>query len=210
MRAARRPLSVITGCILAGGLGRRLGGADKGLLTLVDRPLVAHVIARFAPQVDTLLVSANRNHEQYRRHCQQVIGDELSEAAGPLAGIAAALAVAHTPLLAVVPCDSPFLPQRLVSTLHDALERAMADIAVARTADGLQPVFALLATRLAPSLADYLASGERKTDGWYRRHTVVTVDFELEREAFMNINTPNDLAVAAQRLAGLHDDGAST
>ena len=210
MCAARRPPPAITGCILAGGLGRRLGGVDKGLVTLVDRPLVAHVLARFAPQVDTVLLSANRNHEQYRRHCQRVIGDELSAAAGPLAGIAAALAVAHTPLLAVVPCDSPFLPQRLVRALQDALERATADIAVVRTADGLQPVFALLATRLAPSLADYLASGERRTDGWYRRHSVVTVDFELEREAFMNINTPDDLAAAAQRLAGVRDDGAAT
>ena len=196
-----RNLAAITGCILAGGIGRRLGGVDKGLVQLDGRPLVAHVIARFAPQVDTLLLSVNRNHDQYRSHCSHLVGDGLADAAGPLAGIAAALAVTDTAWLAVVPCDSPFLPSLLVATLRQALAQQPSDIAVARTADGLQPVFALIATRLAESLAAYLAQGGRKTDAWYAQHALLEVDYEHERAAFMNINTPDDLATAARRLA---------
>ncbi len=208
-RMAPKPKNseAITGCILAGGIGRRLGGIDKGLVLLDGRPLVAHVIARFAPQVDTLLLSVNRNHDHYRSHCAHLVSDDHANAAGPLAGIAAALAVTDTPWLAVVPCDSPFLPSLLVATLRRALAQQAADIAVARTADGLQPVFALIATRLAPSLAEYLAQGGRKTDAWYARQALLEVDYEHERAAFMNINTPDDLAAAARRLAvrGLRD-----
>lgn len=192
--------STITGCILAGGVGRRLGGLDKGLVQLVGQPLVAHVIARFAPQVDTLLLSVNRNHAQYREHCLALVDDTMADGAGPLAGIAAALAVTRTPWLAVVPCDSPFLPQRLVATLAQAVAQQSAVIAVARTGDGPQPVFALIATHLAPSLAAYLARGGRKTDAWYAQHALVEVDYEQERSAFMNINTPDDLAAATRRL----------
>jgi molybdenum cofactor guanylyltransferase len=201
--APKAPIpATITGCILAGGLSRRLGGSDKGLLQLDGRALVAHVIERFAPQVDNLLLSVNRNHDQYRAHCSHLVGDEPPDTAGPLAGIAAALAQTHTPWLAVVPCDSPFLPPRLVATLRQALEQRPADIAVARTADGLQPVFALIASHLAPSLCAYLAQGGRKADAWYAQHAVLEVDYDHERAAFMNINTPADLAAAARRLAG--------
>lgn len=190
----------ITGCILAGGVGRRLGGVDKGLVELTGRPLVAHVVARFAPQVDSLLLSVNRNHALYLPHCSQLVNDTVAEAAGPLAGIAAALTVARTPWLAVVPCDSPFLPTQLVATLMRAITHEAADIAVARTGDGLQPVFAIIATHLEQSLAEYLTSGGRKTDTWYAQHTCVEVDFDAERSAFMNINTHDDLAAASLRL----------
>ena len=190
----------VTGCVLAGGVGRRLGGIDKGLIQLAGQPLVAHVIARFAPQVGTLLLSVNRNHDLYRTHCPQLVNDTIADAAGPLAGIAAALAVTHTPWLAVVPCDSPFLPQSLVATLMRALAQETADIAVARTADGPQPVFALIATHLAPSLTAYLAGGGRKTDAWYAQHTFVAVDYEHNSGAFSNINTPDDLAAAQLRM----------
>lgn len=191
---------LVTGCILAGGFGRRLGGIDKGLVPLAGLPLVAHVVARFAPQVDTLLLSVNRNHALYRAHCPQLVNDSVADAAGPLAGIAAALAISRTPWLAVVPCDSPFLPTGLVATLKRAITQKTADIAVARTADGLQPVFALIATSLTSSLLDYLAQGGRKTDTWYAQHALVEVDFEHERSAFININTHADLTAAALRL----------
>lgn len=193
-------MSEITGCILAGGIGRRLGGIDKGLVDLDGRPLVAHVIERFAPQVDELLLSINRNHEIYRQYCPRVVDDSVGDAAGPLAGIAAAMHNATTPWLAVAPCDSPFLPMTLVGGLREAALRHHADIAVARTADGLQPVFALLATHLAPSLLEFLRAGGRKTDAWYRGHTLVEVDYEGERAGFMNINTPADLAAAADKM----------
>jgi molybdopterin-guanine dinucleotide biosynthesis protein A len=193
-------MSKITGCILAGGIGRRLGGIDKGLVDLGGRPLVAHVIERFSPQVDELLLSINRNHEIYRQYCPRMVDDSVGEAAGPLAGIAAAMHNATTPWLAVAPCDSPFLPTTLVARLREAALRQHADIAVARTADGLQPVFALLATHLAPSLLEYLRSGGRKTDAWYTRHALVEVDYENEHPAFTNINTPDDLAAAAEKI----------
>lgn len=192
--------ATMTGCILAGGIGRRLGGVDKGLVTLAGRPLVAHVIERFAPQVDELILSVNRNHADYARHCPRLVGDSFGEAAGPLAGIAAALQSVATPWLAIVPCDCPFLPTALVATLHHALTQHGAEIAVARTADGLQPVFAIIATHLAPSLGDFLSTGGRKTDAWYARHAVIEVDYESERAAFMNINTPDDLSAAQLRL----------
>lgn len=191
----------ITGCILAGGIGRRLGGIDKGLVTLADRPLVAHVIERFAPQVDDLLLSINRNHALYRRYCERVVDDSFGAAAGPLAGIAAALDCVTSPWLAVAPCDSPFVPVNLVARLRAAAVSAGADIAVARTADGLQPVFALIATRLAPSLREFLHEGGRKTNAWYARHTWVAVDCEHQRADFMNINTPADLDAATLRFA---------
>ena len=192
--------TAITGCILAGGIGRRLGRVDKGLVSLAGRPLVAHVIERFAPQVDHVMLSVNRNHDIYRHYCPRLVEDSIGDAAGPLAGIAAALLAVDTPWLAIAPCDSPFLPMSLVANLRAALASQHAEIAVARTADGLQPVFAVIATRLAPSLLDYLASGGRKTDAWYAGHKLVEVDCEIERAAFMNINTPADLAAAALRL----------
>ena len=193
-------MSGITGCILAGGIGQRLGGIDKGLVDLGGRPLVAHVIERFAPQVDELLLSINRNHEIYRQYCPRLVDDGVGDAAGPLAGIAAAMHNATTPWLAVAPCDSPFLPMTLVAGLREAALRQRADIAVARTADGLQPVFALLATHLAPSLLEFLRAGGRKTDAWYTSHVLVEVDYENERPAFTNINTPDDLAAAADKI----------
>lgn len=197
MSVEREPIS---GCILAGGIGRRLGGVDKGLVELAGRPLVAHVIERFAPQVDTLMLSVNRNHEIYRRHCARLVADHIDEAAGPLAGIAAALHDIDTPWLAIAPCDSPFLPGGLVARLYAAVLEHAVDIAVARTADGLQPVFAVLAARLAPSLQAFLAAGGRKTDAWYAQHRLVEVDCEAQRASFMNINTPADLETAAERL----------
>jgi len=192
--------NLISGCILAGGIGRRLGGVDKGLVDLAGRPLVAHVIERFAPQVDELLLSVNRNHDTYRQHCARLIDDGIADAAGPLAGIAAALKTVSARWLAIAPCDSPFVPKDLVMRLRDAALTRGAEIAVARTGDGLQPVFALIATKLAPSLDAFLADGGRKIDAWYAQHVMVTVNCEVERAAFMNINTPADLDAAALRL----------
>ena len=191
--------AAVTGCILAGGLGRRLGNRDKGLLELHGRALVAHVIERFAPQVDNLLLSVNRNQARYHAYCSQLVGDDTADSGGPLAGIAAALAHTTTPWLAVVPCDSPFLPRRLVATLMQGLAHAPAEIAVARTADGLQPLFAVIATHLAPSLVAYIAQGGRKVAAWYGQHAVAEVDYDHERRSFMNINTLADLTIAAQR-----------
>lgn len=193
---------MITGCVLAGGRGERLGGADKGLLHLVGQPLLSHVIARFAPQVGALIVSANRNQANYREYCATVVGDNDAEYGGPLAGIRAALAVATTPLLALVPCDSPFLPLDLVARLVAARSAHGAEIAVAATGGQLQPVFALLETRLHESLVRYLAAGDRKIDRWYASHAMAVVEFGAAAAelAFLNINTADELAAATARM----------
>lgn len=193
----------VTGCVLAGGRGSRLGGLDKGLLPLAGRPLVAHVLTRFAPQVGPLVISANRNQALYAALGPRVVGDETQDYAGPLAGIAAALAVTTTRWLACVPCDAPFLPADLVARLFAACAAADADVACVTTGGLTQPVFALIAAACAPDLAAYLARGARKTDGFYRERRMVTVEFgaHAETDAFMNLNTDAELAAAAARLA---------
>jgi molybdopterin-guanine dinucleotide biosynthesis protein A len=184
----------ITGVILAGGLARRMGGADKGLQLLHGRPLVAWVLERLAPQVDALAINANRNSERYAEFGVPVFPDQVPDFAGPLAGLHAALTAVHTPLVATVPCDSPYLPHDLVARLHAALEREASDLAVARTLGQLQPVFCLVRRTLLPHLADYLAAGGRKVDHWYATLRVSEVGFDDEAAAFENINTAAELA----------------
>jgi molybdopterin-guanine dinucleotide biosynthesis protein A len=187
------PRGKITGVVLAGGLGRRLGGVDKGLQDLRGRPLVAHVIERFAPQVDELLINANRNRERYAAFGHRVVADLIPDFAGPLAGLHAALSAAAHPLVATAPCDSPFLPADLVSRLFSALTAANASLAVARTFDQPHPVFCLCQRGVLPHLSDFLAGGERKVDRWYATLDVVEVAFDDEAEAFANINTREEI-----------------
>lgn len=187
------PRGKITGVVLAGGLGRRLGGVDKGLQDLRGRPLVAHVIERFAPQVDELLINANRNRERYAAFGHRVVADLIPDFAGPLAGLHAALSAAAHPLVATAPCDSPFLPAHLVSRLFSALTAANASLAVARTFDQPHPVFCLCQRGVLPHLSDFLAGGGRKVDRWYATLDVVEVAFDDEAEAFANINTREEI-----------------
>jgi molybdopterin-guanine dinucleotide biosynthesis protein A len=183
----------ITGVILAGGLGRRMGGIDKGLQELRGQPMVHRVIERLAPQVDELLINANRNVERYAAFGHRVVPDQIPDYAGPLAGLHAALSAAEQPLVATVPCDSPFLPADLVSRLFSALTATNADLAVARTFDQPHPVFCLCKREVLPHLSEFLASGGRKFDRWYATLKVVEVAFDDEAEAFENINTREEL-----------------
>jgi len=184
----------ITGVVLAGGLGRRMGGADKGLQELDGRPMAAHVIERLAGQVDELLVNANQNAERYAAFGYRVVPDAITGFAGPLAGLHAALSAATHPLVATAPCDSPFLPADLVSRLHAALVAGQAQFAVARTFDQPHPVFCLCRRELLPQLEAYLVAGERRFERWYSALKVVEVAFDDEAAAFENINTREDLA----------------
>lgn len=184
----------ITGLVLAGGMGRRMGGIDKGLQAFHGEPMVAHVIRRLAPQVDALLINANRNAERYAAFGHPVVPDAIGGYAGPLAGLHAGLTACRTPLLVSSPCDSPFLPLDLVARLHDALARAGADLAVARTGDQLHPVFSLTYRHVLPGLTDFLDGGGRKVDLWYGVLKVVEVAFDDQPDAFANINTLNELA----------------
>jgi molybdopterin-guanine dinucleotide biosynthesis protein A len=184
----------VTGVILAGGQGRRMGGLNKGLQPLRGRPMAQWVLERLAPQVDEVLINANQNGESYAALGCRVVGDALGSFAGPLAGLQAGLTHAHHELVVTVPCDSPFLPHDLVPRLRDALEGAGADLAVARTGRQPHPVFCLCRRRLLPHLTAYLASGGRKIDAWYAVLQVAEASFDDEADAFTNINTPEELA----------------
>jgi molybdenum cofactor guanylyltransferase len=190
------PRTDITGVVLAGGQGRRMGTVDKGLVELEGRPLVAHVLARLAPQVGSLLINANQNPDRYATFGYRVVPDSVGGFAGPLAGLHAGLTATQTPWIATVPCDSPFLPDDLIARLAGAADVHIADLAVARTFEQPHPVFALVARRVLPHLAAFLESGGRKIDAWYATLNVIEVGFDDEADAFRNINTAAELAAA--------------
>ena len=183
----------VTGVVLAGGLGRRMGGVDKGLKLLRGKPMVQWVIERFAPQVQEVLVNANQNAEAYAAFGHRVIPDAIGGFAGPLAGLHRGLSEATHDLVATVPCDSPFLPADLVSRLYAAMREQDAELAVARTGDQPHPVFCLCGKNVLGSLTAFLESGGRKIDAWYSALGLVEVPFDDEPEAFSNINTNSEL-----------------
>ncbi len=183
----------VSGVILAGGRGQRMGGVDKGLRLLRGRPMIEWVIERFAPQVDEVLINANQNLDLYRRTGYRVIPDIIGGFAGPLAGLHRGLREAAHELVATVPCDSPFLPPDLIARLASALEREGAEVAVARTGDQPHPVFCLCRKSMLSGLGDFLAAGGRKIDAWYAKLNVIEVPFDDQAAAFSNINTEEEL-----------------
>ena len=189
---------MITGVVLAGGLGRRMGGVDKGLQLLRGKPMVAWVIERFQPQVDEVLINANQNIDRYAALGHRVIPDEIAGYAGPLAGLHRGLTEAAHDLVATVPCDSPFLPLDLVARLQAALERNHTEIAVAKTGEQPHPVFCLCRKEVLPGLTAFLGAGGRKIDAWYAKLKVVEVAFDDNPDAFRNINTGEELRAHEQ------------
>lgn len=183
----------VTGLILAGGQGARMGGADKGLVEFEGRPLVVHAIERLAPQVTGLMISANRNLERYRAFAPRVFRDATEGFPGPLAGIEAGLAHAPTPWIVVVPCDAPRLPRTLVAQLAEGASARGAAAACARVAGHQQPVFCLLSVALLEPLRRHLAGGGRTVHAWLAEIGSVAVDFE-DVAAFRNFNSPSALA----------------
>ena len=182
----------VSGIVLAGGLGRRMGGVDKGLKALRGKPMVQWVLERLAPQVDDIVINANQNLERYRAFGHRVVPDEIGGFAGPLAGLHAGLKAVKHPLAVTAPCDSPFLPLDLVARLGNALKDN--DLAVAKTGSQPHPVFALVRRDCRESLEAFLARGGRKIDAWYASLKVVEVSFDDEADAFRNINTLDELA----------------
>lgn len=180
--------------VLAGGLGRRLGGVDKGWVDLAGRPLIVRVLERFAPQVAEVLISANRNVERYTGFGHSVVADQLPGFVGPLAGLHASLALARFDLACTVPCDTPFLPLDLVERLHCALEHEGAAVAVARAGGRVHPVFCLCRRSVRSDLDTYLRAGHREARAWYVRLPHVEVDFDDQPDGFRNVNTPEELA----------------
>ena len=194
-------LDDVTGVVLAGGRGQRMGGVDKGLLLLAGRPLVARVLDRLQPQVGAVSISANRQVDSYAAFGHPVLADENGDFAGPLAGVLAALSACRTPWLLCVPCDAPMLPLDLAQRLHDAAAREEAVGAVACTGPGdgngllqqVQPTFLLLHQRLVLPLRETLARAERSVQCFAAAQGIVRVRFDDEA-AFANVNTPQDLA----------------
>jgi molybdopterin-guanine dinucleotide biosynthesis protein A len=190
------PREQITGLVLAGGRGSRMGGLDKGLQRHAGQPLALHALRRLAPQVGPLMINANRNLEVYAAMGVPVHADVLPDFAGPLAGLLTGLMHCQTPWLVTVPCDSPQFPTDLVTRLAAAAAAAEADIAMAATwEDGElrhQPVFSLLRRELLPSLQAYLDAGQRKIDRWTGSQRCTLLRFD-EVEAFANANTPEEL-----------------
>jgi molybdenum cofactor guanylyltransferase len=182
----------ITAVILAGGRGRRLGGLDKGLLQRDGKTLVEQMITAIKPQVQNVLINANRNHDRYREFGAELCSDSLDGFQGPLAGFATGMAHSKTDYIITVPCDTPSLPPDYVQRMCQVLIDEQAEIAVAHDGQRMQPVYALIPCTLQDSLARFLAAGERKIDIWYARHSVALVDFSDVREHFFNINTQTD------------------
>jgi molybdopterin-guanine dinucleotide biosynthesis protein A len=197
------PRHDITGVVLAGGRARRMGGVDKGLVEVGGEAMVVHALRALSPQVGTLLINANRNQQRYAElgHCE-VVADADGDYAGPLAGMASAMRHAATRYILTVPCDSPLLASNLAERLHGALLAADAELCVARDAERMQPVFALLECALCENIVDYLQSGGRKIDAWYAGRRMALADFSDHADMFMNINTPADRDTLEQRMAG--------
>ncbi|HKX40185.1 MAG TPA: molybdenum cofactor guanylyltransferase MobA [Burkholderiaceae bacterium] len=186
----------ITGLILAGGRGSRMGGVDKGLQNHQGMPLAMHALLRLAPQVGHLMINANRNLGAYEAMGVPVWPDALPDYPGPLAGFLAGLERCETTYLVTVPCDSPQFPHDLVARLFAALERDAAEIAMPVTVeDGVrqpQPVFCLMHASMLDSLVAFTQSGQRKIDRWTALHRCVEVEFDDPR-AFVNANTLAEL-----------------
>lgn len=190
------PPAQVTGLVLAGGRGSRMGGVDKGLQPHRGQPLAQHALRRLQAQVGRAMVSANRNLDAYAAFGVPVWPDALPDHPGPLAGFLAGLAHCDTPYLVTVPCDTPNFPVDLVARLGRALLAEGAEIAIAATVeDGRlqpQPVFCLMRASLAASLAAFVQGGQRRIDRWTAGHRCATVVFD-DAAAFANANTPDEL-----------------
>ena len=181
----------ITAVILAGGQASRMNGEDKGLIIFRELPLIAHVVNITKPKVAEILISANRNLEEYANF-GRVIRDDLEGFQGPLAGISKALKVCSTPYLLVFPCDSPLIDATLIDSLIEKMEATKADICVAHDGSIMHATFALMQTKMEKSLEEFLEEGGRKMAHWYRQQSLERIDVSSHLEVLTNINRPED------------------
>jgi molybdopterin-guanine dinucleotide biosynthesis protein A len=193
----------ISAIILAGGRAVRMGGLDKGLVLFRQKPLITHVISRLTPQVDEIIINANRELESYKALGYKVLQDEIIDFAGPLAGIQLGLKYAKNDYLLTVPCDSPLLPLDLADRLQAALLAHDADIAIVSSDGNTHPVFCLCKKSVLSALNDYLNHGGRKVSAWQQSLNHVYVDFSDCAEAFTNLNSQQDLADFETKLQHL-------
>lgn len=200
----------VVGVILAGGLARRMGGGDKGLIRLYGRPILDHVIERLKPQVSSIVINANGDPARFAAYGVPVIPDSVEGFAGPLAGVLAGLEWAAarrpgTPWIATAATDTPFFPRDLVRQLSNAVDRTRSDMACAASAGRHHPVFGLWPVSLAADLKEAMtAKAIRKVDAWTARHRLAVADFPAAPyDPFFNVNRPEDVA-EAERIAAEH------
>lgn len=198
-RSPPTPLD-ITGVILAGGRGSRMGGVDKGLAELAGRPMIEWVLEAFAPQVGALLINANRHREIYAEYGVPVIADSDPVFNGPLAGMLSAMRAARTDWILTVPCDGPLLPPDLASRLIAALVSGEMTSATVTEGGRIHPVYALLPVSLEQALSADMTAGARKVGEWVARHRPALADFSDQPQAFANINSAEDVARLASQL----------
>ncbi|MFT4726397.1 MAG: molybdopterin-guanine dinucleotide biosynthesis protein A [Granulosicoccus sp.] len=178
--------------ILAGGLARRMGGVDKGLVEVAGKPMVKYALDILTPLVHSVVINANRSVEEYKQFGVPVVLDTLSGHQGPLAGLSAGINALQCDYVVMCPCDSPFLQSELIQALMEGCIDNDADIAVPHDGERLQPVFCVVQRRVEASLNAFLDAGERKIDRWFSNHTVHTLDAKAYAQSFLNVNTEEE------------------
>lgn len=196
------PTPAVSLLILAGGQGSRMGGVDKGLVEFQGKPLVQHLLERFACCSDDVLISCNRNLETYEDLAAafgaQLISDAEKDFPGPLAGIQQGLHHALHPALVVLPCDTPLLPAALIAQLAVAFQRHPDQVSLVHDGQRLQPLHAIIPSNAASRLDAYLAAGQRAVMGWYEQLGIQPLDCSADSAAFANINRPHELEQLSQ------------
>jgi len=186
--------------ILAGGLARRMGGQDKGLVELGKRPMASWVLSVVTPHVHDVVINANRHESEYRQLGCRVVADRHEGHLGPLAGLSAAIHELDTNYVLMCPCDSPFVDALIVDRLGSAIIQDNVEIAVASDGQRMQPVFSVVRKQVIASLDAFLDAGERKIDRWYATHNTVEVNCSDLTASFRNINTEEERLEAEQEL----------
>jgi molybdopterin-guanine dinucleotide biosynthesis protein A len=194
-------MHAISAIILSGGRATRMGGIDKGLAQLRHQACIQYVIDRLKPQVDQILINANREISQYQLLGLPVLQDEQPNFIGPLAGFSIGLQHCKHDYLLTTPCDSPLIPTDLASRLMESLQMKNAEIAVARSGGFSHPVFCLMKQSVLPSLTAFIAEGNRKVSLWQKSLAYTEVSFDNCDDAFVNMNTVEDLEALALKLS---------
>lgn len=197
--------SQISLAVLAGGKARRMGGDDKGLVTIAGKAMIEHVLAKYAPKVANVQIIANRNQDKYQAFGHPVYGDQMEGFQGPLAGMRTALSHCQTPLLLVVPCDAPMLPDDLIERMHQQMETEQSDIAVACDEQREHSVVLMMRRTVLESLDEFLSNGDRKILLWYNQRPLSKVMFSGLSNAFANINTVEQLSELEPQLQSKKD-----
>lgn len=170
-----------------------MGGQDKGLIKLHGKTIIEQIIKQISPQLDRVIINANRNREQYQQFGLPVIKDKMPGFQGPLAGILTALDTVNTEFIITLPCDGPQLAADYVARLSTTLAENNAEIAVAHDGFRMQQMYALIPTSLTVDLTAFLKQNKRAIKHWLAQHKVATADFSDYPEMFLNINTDEEL-----------------